>query len=187
MRVAQIVERTEVEGPGLRTAIWVQGCTLNCPGCCNQEFLPHGGGSHWEVKELAEYCAQISEVEGITLLGGEPLQQPEEVKLFLQELREICGHSVMLFSGYTWKYIKKQPLHSEIVSMCDLVVAGPFIQKYTPTTRRWIGSENQTIHFITERYQHLQGDWDQHRNEVEFHVKEGEIIVNGTPFDTGII
>ena len=44
MRVAQIVERTEVEGPGLRTAIWVQGCTLNCPGCCNQEFLPHGGG-----------------------------------------------------------------------------------------------------------------------------------------------
>lgn len=186
MRIAQIIDKTEVEGPGLRTAIWVQGCTLNCPGCCNQEYLPFSGGTHWNEKDLADYCVQIN-TNGITLLGGEPLQQPQQVKKFLTHLREISTRSVMLFSGYTWKYIKKQPLLCEIVSLCDLIVAGPYIQKYTPTTRRWIGSENQTLHFISERYLHLQTDWEGHRNEVEFHMKDGEIVINGTPFNTGII
>ncbi|WP_372365592.1 4Fe-4S single cluster domain-containing protein [Candidatus Uabimicrobium sp. HlEnr_7] len=186
MRIAQIIDKTQVEGPGLRTAIWVQGCTLNCPGCCNQEYLPRTGGKEWCAQKLSEYCAKLN-VDGITLLGGEPLQQPEEVKKFLQYLRKMCDLSVMLFTGYTWKYIKTQPTLMDIISLCDLVVAGPYIQKYTPTSRRWIGSENQTIHFVTERYQHLQGDWEYHRNEVEFHIKDGEIIVNGTPFDTGIL
>src|SRR5271157_3475727 len=75
LQVAQIVPCTEAEGPGRRFALWFQGCPLRCPGCCNPEMLPFAGG---QTLTLADVLAQLdavtaSAVEGITLLGGEPL------------------------------------------------------------------------------------------------------------------
>src|ERR1700722_16285680 len=76
LSVAQIVPVTEAEGPGVRFALWFQGCPLRCPGCCNPEMLPFEGGERLAV---ADVVAQVEEatrehgVEGITLLGGEPL------------------------------------------------------------------------------------------------------------------
>ena len=76
LHVAQIVPCTEAEGPGRRFALWFQGCPLRCPGCCNPEMLPFEGG---EALPLAEVVRRLREaaaahgLEGITLLGGEPL------------------------------------------------------------------------------------------------------------------
>src|SRR5690349_24118527 len=76
LRVAQIVPRTEAEGPGKRFALWFQGCPLRCPGCCNPEMLPFAGGTAVAVDEVLRQVAEAANlhgVEGITLLGGEPL------------------------------------------------------------------------------------------------------------------
>src|SRR3954447_24155563 len=75
LQVAQIVPCTEAEGPGRRFALWFQGCPLRCPGCCNPEFIPFEGGEEKAIGEvLADLDAAIGEgIEGITLLGGEPL------------------------------------------------------------------------------------------------------------------
>src|SRR3984893_9894288 len=76
IQVAQIVPCTEAEGPGRRFALWFQGCPLRCPGCCNPEMLPFEGGERvalWTVVELVAEEARRHGVEGITLLGGEPL------------------------------------------------------------------------------------------------------------------
>src|SRR5215469_14030406 len=76
LSVAQIVPCTEAEGPGRRFALWFQGCPLRCPGCCNPEMLPFEGGQRIGLEEvLARARAAQAErgVEGITLLGGEPL------------------------------------------------------------------------------------------------------------------
>src|SRR5438874_3745508 len=76
LRVAQAVPFTEAEGPGRRFALWFQGCPLRCPGCCNPEMLPFEGG---RALRLADVLARVAEaaradgVEGLTLLGGEPL------------------------------------------------------------------------------------------------------------------
>src|SRR5438874_5961727 len=76
LSVAQFVPFTEAEGPGVRFALWFQGCPLRCPGCCNPEMLPFEGGTRMSV---ADVLAQVEQargehgVEGITLLGGEPL------------------------------------------------------------------------------------------------------------------
>ena len=76
LRVAQIVPCTEAEGPGRRFALWFQGCPLRCPGCCNPEMLPFEGGQllslAYVVRQLRESAAE-HQIEGITLLGGEPL------------------------------------------------------------------------------------------------------------------
>src|SRR5438128_3079387 len=74
--VAQIVPATEAEGPGRRFALWFQGCPLRCPGCCNPEMLPFEGGTAMTVgavDALLDEAVRTHGVEGITLLGGEPL------------------------------------------------------------------------------------------------------------------
>jgi anaerobic ribonucleoside-triphosphate reductase activating protein len=76
MQVAQIVPVTEAEGPGRRLALWFQGCPLRCPGCCNPEMLPFSGGTRMSVAEVlaqVEEAARDHGVEGVSLLGGEPL------------------------------------------------------------------------------------------------------------------
>src|SRR5437762_9807105 len=73
VRVAQIVECTEAEGPGRRFALWFQGCPLRCPGCCNPEMLPFAGGSSMTVVEILAEIEAAGDIEGITMLGGEPL------------------------------------------------------------------------------------------------------------------
>src|SRR6188472_2075369 len=75
MRIAQIVPSTEAEGPGRRFAIWFQGCPLRCPACCNPEFIPFEGGESMSVGEVLSAIdrARADGIEGITLLGGEPL------------------------------------------------------------------------------------------------------------------
>src|ERR1700680_524461 len=76
LRIAQTVPRTEAEGPGRRFALWFQGCPLRCPGCCNPEMLPFEGGQEWTVAALLaeiDGATREHDIEGITLLGGEPL------------------------------------------------------------------------------------------------------------------
>src|SRR4051812_43153830 len=76
LQIAQIVAATEAEGPGLRLALWFQGCPLRCPGCCNPEMLPFEGGTRMSLAEVVDRIdASIRDhgIEGITLLGGEPL------------------------------------------------------------------------------------------------------------------
>ena len=185
MQIAEIIEKTEVEGPGIRTGLWLQGCTINCSSCCNQSFLPVNGGTFWNEEELAVNLASL-DTEGITILGGEPLQQAKQLIIFLKHFKSISNKGVMLFTGYTWETIEKSVLFKSVVSLCDLVIAGPFIETLSPDIRRWIGSTNQTIHFITDYYSFLE-PWPVFRKEIEFHLRDNEIIVNGTPLEIGFI
>src|SRR5437660_2597341 len=76
LSIAQIVPCTEAEGPGRRYALWFQGCPLRCPGCCNPEMLPFAGGTRRPLAEVVaevEAAARDGGVEGLSLLGGEPL------------------------------------------------------------------------------------------------------------------
>ena len=195
LRVARRIDRTEVEGPGLRAAIWLQGCTLDCPGCCNPDLLPEGlvaGGQTIAPGRLAAEIAELG-VQGVTLLGGEPLQQARPLRAFLEALRARADLGVWLFTGYTEKAVRRDPARAAVVALCDLWIAGPYLREQAPDPRRWIGSRNQTIHFETDRYRHLEGEtqrgpnWDVHRNELEVHVRDGEILVNGFPVGTRLL
>ncbi|HET8646986.1 MAG TPA: 4Fe-4S cluster-binding domain-containing protein, partial [Vicinamibacteria bacterium] len=76
VRVAARVPVTEVEGPGARFALWVQGCSIRCPGCCNPHLFPARGEVVSVDALVAEVKAVRGRIEGLTLLGGEPFDQP---------------------------------------------------------------------------------------------------------------
>src|SRR4051812_43260904 len=103
LRVAQVVPCTEAEGPGRRFALWLQGCPLRCPGCCNPQMLPFEGGEDLPVSALVQQIIDAAErqgVEGISLLGGEPTAQAEGASFLATQVRK-SGLSVMVYSGFT--------------------------------------------------------------------------------------
>jgi anaerobic ribonucleoside-triphosphate reductase activating protein len=184
LQVAQIVPCTEAEGPGRRFALWFQGCPLRCPGCCNPEMLRFSGGHTMAVAEVLEQIDGIprsTPIEGITLLGGEPLAHAAGAAALAKAVRGL-GLSVMVFTGYTLVQAMAlpDPAVGELLVYTDLLVDGPFLRDQPEPRRRWIGSANQCVHFLTDRYR--QGDmcWDR-PNTLEIRLQGGGITVNGFP------
>ncbi len=180
VQIARFEEKTTVEGPGERSALWLQGCSIRCPACCNPEMQQSSGGYFMTP---ADQAAQIlvAKAEGLTLLGGEPLDQAAELHEMLQQLRDSGYQGLIMFSGYEWAAINSDPARSRVAELCDLVIAGPFEPALAPGNRRWIGSDNQTLHFITGYYDDLRRNWPKFRREIEIFIKDGIIMVNGTP------
>ena len=184
LQVAQIVPCTEAEGPGRRFAVWFQGCPLRCAACCNPEMLPFAGGDSISAGGLLTQlrkAARQDGVEGLTLLGGEPLAHAEGAAVLARETQRL-GLSVMVFSGYTIEQIRAMgdPDADELLAHTDILVDGPYDRTQPELSRRWIGSANQRVHFLTERYRQDDPRWRQ-RNTLEIRLDAGLVTVNGFP------
>ena len=182
--VASVSPVTEAEGPGVRYALWFQGCPLRCPGCCNPEYLPFTGGTPRAVESLlaeVERCREEFGVEGITLLGGEPFAHAEPAAALAAGAHAL-GLSVMVFTGHTLEQLKESPdpHAAALLAHTDLLVDGPYLRELPDTRRRWIGSTNQRIHFLTDRYRAGDPCWDR-PNTLEIRVRGNEVLVNGFP------
>ena len=105
LRVATIVDYTEAEGPGRRLALWVQGCSIRCPGCCNPEMFAADRGVAMEIADVRARLdrAKALGVEGISVLGGEPFEQAAGVAEVARHAHGI-GLNVMVYSGYLLEY-----------------------------------------------------------------------------------
>ena len=138
---------TESEGPGRRIAIWVQGCQRRCTGCCNvemQEIRKNRIVDAEDFISLIKYAREIYQIEGITMLGGEPILQAEG----LAYIAEWCRNhqlSVIVFTGYLYQeLLKMNNSHVlKLLNFADILVDGPFMENLYDTKRDWIGSSNQ--------------------------------------------
>ena len=183
LQVAQIVPVTEAEGPGLRFALWFQGCPLRCPGCCNPEMLLFEGGQRLTLAQvLAQVEAARSDgIEGITLLGGEPLAHAAGGAALARAARQ-RGLSMMVFTGFTLVEARRlpDPAVAELLALTDILVDGPYLRQQPDTTRRWVGSTNQRIHFFTDRYRADDPCW-RRQNTLEIRLRGRDLTVNGFP------
>lgn len=181
LRVAQIVADTLAEGPGRRFAVWVQGCPIRCEGCCNPQMFGESGGEEIEVEALAERVLATPGIEGISFLGGEPMEQAEAV-LALATRVKAAGLTVMVFSGWTIAELRARKSASidGLIAIADLLVDGRYEASLPEARRRWIGSSNQVMHFLTDRYSPADPQFTA-GNTVEIRLVDGEIRVNGWP------
>ena len=177
LRIANFVKRTEIYGPGMRSAIWVQGCTLACKGCWNTHLWPKKGGKDQSIIELHEQLMKVEGNEGITLLGGEPLQQSEAV-LELIKLQKAAGRTVMLYSGYEPEELDS--VQQECVDNSDIVILGRYKEELRNTKLRWRGSENQVLYSPTGRY--TVEDFPDGETEISVHIDaDGKLLITGYP------
>ena len=149
VRLHAVEPRSRANGPGTRFVVWLQGCTLGCPGCFNPT-THEAGGREVSIGELAVQLAATAGIEGLTLSGGEPLQQPEAALALLLAARGL-GLSTLVFSGYTLDEIRALPGGPEVLAQIDVLVDGRYVsgERFATGLR---GSANQRIRLLTARY-----------------------------------
>jgi anaerobic ribonucleoside-triphosphate reductase activating protein len=147
--VHAVLPLTLANGPGPRSALWLQGCSLACRGCFNPETHDRTEGQAMTVGEAFALLTRVPRLEGVTISGGEPLQQASALRALLARIRRETGLSILLFTGLPWT--RAAASHPDLIALADVVIAGP----YRAEERRasaLIGSANKTVHFITDRY-----------------------------------
>ena len=181
VRINKLLPRTQVEGPGDRACIWVQGCSIQCPGCAVPWTWPREGGTDHSVEELAETLTSGPEIEGVTFMGGEPFEQAAALAALAERVRE-AGLSIVTFSGYEFDVIKSSTDvgWKSLLAATDLLIAGPYIKEMATLANPWVGSSNQTYHFLTPRYRHLEGRLSEFQNGIEIRIHpDGEVFISG--------
>lgn len=147
-----IEPRSRANGPGSRFVLWFQGCSLGCAGCFNPGTHAPTSQDRRTVDVLVdEILSQGDAIEGITLSGGEPFQQPDAALALVSAVRARSALSILIFSGYTLEEIRAMPQGPAILEQIDVLVDG----RYEPRQRlgRGLrGSANQRIHLLSERY-----------------------------------
>ena len=158
LRVHRIKPRCEVLGPGVRAVVWFQGCRLDCPGCIAWEMNRSADFQRFQPEELAARLAAVEGIEGITLSGGDPFDQPlESFAEFLNVLRSRSFLSVVCYTGRTFEELLDHPQAKtcrQILSEIDLLIDGPYIEELNDGSL-WRGSSNQRLLPLTDRYKYL--------------------------------
>ena len=138
MKIHSVIEGTRVNGPGFRLGVWVQGCLRNCPGCFNAEACRMDGGRDVPVNELVRLALR-QQYDGISVSGGEPFYQDDELARLLEECRRY-GMNTLVYTGYTYKELSTAGKHA--LRHCDYLIDGEY-RREIPSRCRWAGSGNQ--------------------------------------------
>lgn len=181
LRLHRFIPITRVEGPGDRACLWVQGCSIRCPDCAVPWTWPSDGGYDIEVDELAERILCGPSIEGITLLGGEPFSQAGPLAELASAVRN-AGLSVVTFTGFELDQINSADRAEWrlLLSVTDLLIAGPYRRDLPDFSRPWVGSSNKMFHFLTPRYRDLESRLPEFPNRIEIRLEpDGRILVNG--------
>ena len=140
-----IVSDSIVDGPGIRTAIFSQGCPHHCPGCHNPETWEFGCGTKMPVETVVEIVQSNPLCRGVTFSGGEPFAQAAAFAKLARLLKE-KGYEVASYSGYTFEeLLKGNPAQKELLSSIDVLIDGRFIQAQKSLEIAFRGSKNQRI------------------------------------------
>ncbi len=150
IRIASVLQESRVNGPGIRSVVHVQGCSLGCGGCFNPKTHSLTDGRVISVVELAETLL-VKEVDGVTISGGEPFEQAEAVFALLQELRFRGVQSILIFSGYDYDEILTFPLGHRILEATDILIAGRYVAT-EHSNGTLLASSNQRAHFLSEQH-----------------------------------
>ncbi len=129
---------SEANGPGKRGVVWVQGCRRNCEGCFNKSAQPYEGGKIMNVSSILKHFS-VEEINGITVSGGEPFDQADDLKELLIMAKSL-NLNTLVYSGYSYKELYE--CKKDVLCYCDYLIDGPYI-KDNPSKCRWAGSGNQ--------------------------------------------
>lgn len=149
LRVVDIIDGTSVDGPGLRTSIYLAGCRHCCPGCHNPSTWDFSAGRDMTVSELLK---RIEDNDfNVTFSGGDPLYQLPALTSLARAIKA-AGKTIWCYTGFTYEELAASPDYAEILSLIDVLVDGPYIQALRDPDLRFRGSSNQRILALGDAY-----------------------------------
>lgn len=170
LQVSHFVPMTVVDGPGARSSLYLQGCSLGrtspCPGCQNSKLFPKQGGVNFDVEHVAAML--LGTGLPITIIGGEPLDQALPLAVLLDILKD-AGRHIVIYSGYTWEELidrgAREPGLATCLILADVLVDGRWDYTQTDPFVQYRGSRNQRVIDLPATWRRGGGkpvllDWD---------------------------
>lgn len=150
MNYAQIREMDVSDGPGIRVALYVSGCTHRCKGCFNEDTWDYDYGRHYtsDTEEHLLSLIQNPYVAGFSLLGGDPMCQTDDDTFLLAELCKKVhglGKTVWLWSGCTFEEITTDEVKQSLLLEADVLVDGRYVHEQRDIRLKYKGSANQRV------------------------------------------
>ena len=155
IRVAGVIPESIMDGSGIRTTIFFQGCSHACPGCHNPQTWSLTGGHEYEVIELINTLNITPLLSGFTFSGGEPFIQAEAGAQIAEYLKSIRVN-LWVYTGYVWEELMslmEKPGFKDLLSLTDVLVDGPYRREVRNLELPFRGSENQRIIRVQESLQ----------------------------------
>ncbi len=148
LRIAGTVNDSIVDGPGLRLAIFTQGCPHHCKGCHNPQTHDFEGGNDVTLESLLEMLKSDPLLDGVTYSGGEPFCQAKQLYELGLEVKKL-GMNVITYTGYTFEYLMEhsddENCYGKLLSVTDYLIDGPFELDKRNILLKFRGSSNQRI------------------------------------------
>lgn len=179
---------TEALGPGVRSALWVQGCPFRCPGCMSPDWIPDHPVRRADAQELAAELLGDPLVNGLTFSGGEPMLQAAGLAEVARLTREQRDVSLICFTGYRLERLRARPPSPgvpELLAAVDVLVDGRYVAALDDG-RGLRGSTNQRIHHLTRRLADCGYDFAGRNRTAEIAVSGPEALLIGVP-PTGLL
>jgi anaerobic ribonucleoside-triphosphate reductase activating protein len=144
VRISNRISDTITDGPGLRYAVYVQGCNLDCAGCHNPQTHDANGGYDMAVSDIVSEISANPLLDGLTISGGEPFLQVKPLTELARSVRTM-GLNVWVYSGYTYEQILDDTAKRPLLEQTDVLVDGPFELSQRSLNLLWRGSANQRV------------------------------------------
>ena len=154
IRISWYTKKTDLLGPFLRSVLWVQGCSRNCPGCIAEHTHSPEGGEVVLIGDIAKEFIAVNETEGMTVSGGEPFHQSDRLCRLAGEIRERRpGYGLIIYTGYTYEELTASDEKSvkELLGMTDILIDGAYVKELDDNAGLR-GSSNQRVIPLTDRY-----------------------------------
>lgn len=183
LRIESLQWPVTVLGFGSRIGIWFQGCSIGCPGCCARHTWDADEGTSVSVDAVLGWVRglPLDEVDGVTITGGEPFEQPEALRDLVLGLRRDVRFArpidVLCYSGHSWRRLARR--HAGVLALLDAVIAEPYVEKLPP---RWLrGSSNQVVRTLSDLGRDRYPDTPSRANGLQIVPIEGGVRIVGIP------
>ncbi|ADI62832.1 4Fe-4S single cluster domain-containing protein [Trichormus azollae] len=180
LNIMGYVDKSEVNGPGCRAVVWVQGCPRECAGCFNPDSWTFEINQLVAIDSLGADILKNPHNTGVTFSGGEPFWQASALANLARKVK-VAGLNVMAFTGFTLKQLQSEsapPGSEELLEQLDILIDGPFVESQainSPLSP--VSSRNQQVHVFNPEFKD-QITWAS--DQIEVHVlKDGDRIVTG--------
>ena len=180
MRISHWLCPTQAGGPGKRLMLWLQGCRRGCPGCISPELQPVDGGTYITSELLAEILSeemQACGVDALTISGGEPLDQMEEVLTLVQRLKP---RDCLLYTGYSLEEAEAMPAFAKLKTYLSVVITDPYVEALNDG-KGLRGSSNQRILVLKPELLKTYKAYGMQERPVEYVAVGDSVCFTGLP------
>ncbi|SHO80397.1 Ribonucleotide reductase of class III (anaerobic), activating protein [hydrothermal vent metagenome] len=167
-----------VLGPKKRVGIWFEGCSFGCDGCISKHTWVQKNKNRRYILDVVDEICEFN-TKRVTISGGEPFEQPQELLSLLQELRNRGVDDILIYSGYKFNYLKEN--FGDILELVDVVIDGVF-DNTQESQEVYRGSANQQLYILNNELKDLYQEYKSStKRELQILDKNGQLYVLGIP------